>query len=29
MDKTYSKNFTFFFSWAFLFSTGLIEYGKI
>ena len=29
MSKTYSKNFTFFFSWAFFFSTGLVEYGKI
>ena len=29
MSKTYFKNFTFFFSWAFFFSTGLVEYGKI
>lgn len=29
MSKTYSKIFTFFFSWAFFFSTGLVEYGKI
>ncbi len=29
MNKTYSKNFTFFFRWAFFFSTGLVEYGKI
>ncbi len=29
MNKTYTNNFTFFFSWAFFFSTGLVEYGKI
>ena len=29
MNKTYFKDFTFFFSWAFFFSIGLVEYGKI
>ena len=27
--RTACQNFTYFFSWGFFFTTGLIEYGKI